>query len=463
MNEPRNPRNIRTDAASGGSRKINRNGAARPQSGRPSTAGQSGGYVYHAPSGGTQQRRPPQRSAQPPRSTQSARSAQTAQSGRAAQSARSSQSVRYAHPARPGAAAPARRRKKRSPLKTALLSLLALVMVLCLGIFGVYQWVMGSIRPDSGETALDDAIATPEEFKGDVVNILIGGVDKDDTRDYGKGSSSNDGMTDMILYMNFDVKNKKINMLQFPRDIFVGEEWNTANTGKINEVPIRNDGMASLAKLLNEQYKLPVDYYITINMQSLREVVDAFGGIEVYVPEYMEFKGSVLNPGLQVMDGNAVEFFVRNRKTYAQGDIKRLDMQRYFYQGLFKRIRTATPIDIAKLTPAMLNYITTDIPAKTLVSLGVSFLQVDSANIMMCKIPTYNAAELYNKGSILITDADKTLDLINSYFMTYGSPVTSLDIPTRPTTGSSTDPNVQYMGQLDSNASGTTSDSGAAA
>ena len=54
--------------------------------------------------------------------------------------------------------------------------------------------------------------------------------------------------------------------------------------------------------------------------------------------------------------------------------------------------------------------------------------------------------------SHLICDVAKTTDLLNEYFRTYGGPVYELDVPTLATVGESTDPNVQYMGQLDTEA-----------
>lgn len=416
MNEPKQPRKLNTGSASGRSstpsgstgRRINRSGS--------SASGSSQRTVYHA----SEQ---PQRQAQP-----------------------------AAHRGQPRR----RPKKKKSPLKIALISLLTLVAVVCVGLFGLYQWVVHSISPDGGAPTISELINTPSEYKGDVVNILVCGIDYEEGRVYSNDPTSNDGMTDMIMYVNFNVKEKKINMLQIPRDTYAGEEYKTGGTGKINAVALRNDGgITDLAKLITEQYKLPIDYYVTINMQSLKEIVDLFGGIEVYLPqEVADGKGSWLPAGLNNLNGESVEFLVRNRhgEGYAQGDIARLDMQRYFYQGLFNRVRTATVWDLAKLTPVALKYITTDIPGDTLVSLGVSFLQVDSANIMMCKVPTYNAAEYYNGNAVQVCDTAKTLDLINSYFLSYSTPVDSLNVPTLATSGSSSDPNVQYMGQLDTEA-----------
>ena len=428
MNDSHQHRKLNTSSASHGASGASRTGGAASSTGRKinrsgaSSASSSGAArnVYHAPS---------------PTASRPAAPA----SGRTA-----------SRPSAAHAPAPRRRKKKGSVLKTVLISLCCFFGVLAIGLFGLYQWVVHSISPEGGNPTINEIINTPTEYKGDVVNVLVCGIDYEEGRAY-SGDGSNDGMTDMIMYVNFDVANHKINMLQIPRDTYPGEEYKHGNTGKINAVALHNDGIGSLMELIYEQYKLPVDYYVTIDMQSLKEIVDLFGGIEVYIPKDISYKGSTLEQGYRNLDGEAAEFFVRNRN-YAQADIARLDMQRYFYQGLFARIRTATVWDLAKLAPVALKYVETNIPMDELISMGVSFLQVDSANIMMCKLPTYSAAQRYNDQSHLICDVAKTTDLLNEYFRTYGGPVDQLDVPTLATVGESTDPNVQYMGQLDTEA-----------
>ena len=426
MNNSNQHRKLNTSSASHGASGASRTGGASSSAGRKinrsgaSSASSSGAArnVYHAPS------------------SAASSSGRTASRPAAASAAHAS--------------APRRRKKKRSVLKTVLISLGCFMGVLAIGLFGLYQWVVHSISPEGGNPTINEIINTPTEYKGDVVNVLVCGIDYEEGRAY-SGDGSNDGMTDMIMYVNFDVANHKINMLQIPRDTYPGEEYKHGNTGKINAVALYNDGIGSLMELIHEQYKLPVDYYVTIDMQSLKEIVDLFGGIEVYIPKDISYKGSTLEQGYRNLDGEAAEFFVRNRN-YAQADIARLDMQRYFYQGLFARIRTATVWDLAKLAPVALKYVETNIPMNELISMGVSFLKVDSANIMMCKLPTYSAAQRYNDQSHLICDVAKTTDLLNEYFRTYGGPVYELDVPTLATVGESTDPNVQYMGQLDTEA-----------
>ena len=435
-----------TGSASGSGRKINRSGAS---------AGTSAGAsrtVYHAPgsaASGTSGR------AAAPRSISGGSGHTAASRPASGTSGRAAASRSAARPAAGGSSAHApapraRKKKKGGALKAVLITLCCVFGALALGLFGLYQWVVHSISPEGGNHTINEIINTPTEYKEDVVNVLVCGIDYEEGRAY-TGDGSNDGMTDMIMYVNFDVANHKINMLQIPRDTYPGEKYKHGNTGKISAVALHNDGIGSLMELIYEQYKLPVDYYVTIDMQSLKEIVDLFGGIEVYIPKDISFKGSTLEQGYRNLNGEAAEFFVRNRN-YAQSDIARLDMQRYFYQGLFARIRTATVWDLAKLAPVALKYVETNIPMDQLISMGVSFLQVDSANIMMCKLPTYSAAQRYNDQSHLICDVAKTTDLLNQYFRTYGGPVYELDVPTLATVGESTDPNVQYMGQLDTEA-----------
>lgn len=347
MNNSNQHRKLNTSSASHGASGASRTGGASSSAGRKinrsgaSSASSSGAArnVYHAPS---------------PTASSSGRTA----SRPAAASA--------AH-----ASAPRRRKKKRGVLKTVLISLGCFFGVLAIGLFGLYQWFVYSVSPEGGNPTINEIINTPAEYKKDVVNVLVCGIDYEEGRAY-TGDGSNDGMTDMIMYVNFDVANHKINMLQIPRDTYPGEEYKHGNTGKINAVALHNDGISSLMELIHEQYKLPVDYYVTIDMQSLKEIVDLFGGIEVYIPKDISYKGSTLEQGYRNLNGEAAEFFVRNRN-YAQADIARLDMQRYFYQGLFARIRTANVWDLAKLAPVALKYVETNIPMDELISMGVSF------------------------------------------------------------------------------------------
>lgn len=402
------------------------------------------------------------------KTTYHAPSSSSGAGGSTRRTVRTGGSSEYSYSARPAKSASAhssngRKRKGRKKKNGCLMPLLVMVVVVLVIILAAWQIVMHAIRPDSDAPSLKDlitSIGTPDEYSGDVVNILVCGIDSDDgeTRSYGDGS--NDGMTDMIMYVNFDVKNKKASLLQIPRNTFVGGTVTTPNgtykasNGQINSIMLSNDeGMTALCDVISNTLQLPIDHYITINMAAMKEVVDTFGGVEVYVPQDISYGGSELKQGYQTLDGNAAEFFVRVRKGagYERSDLDRLNMQRYFYSGLLGKIRTMTLKDAVKLTPAFMNYVTTDLDTVTIAKLAVSLLKTDSANIMLCQMPVYNCGERYNDNSVVVGAVSETANLLNQYFRDYTGEVSAseLNLADWATSGEPSDPNVQYMGQLD--------------
>ena len=373
---------------------------------------------------------------------------------------------------------PPRRRKKKK--KTPIWLPLAVVLAVIAVVSGVVAYAVSlvnrvedSLRPDDSTPTIQEEIKTAEGYKGDVVNILVCGIDYEEGRAYGD-AESNDGMTDMILYVQFDIKGNALRMLQIPRNSLVttANKKVTLSNGKtyaasnyqINSVALSNGGsIAALADVIYDQYRLPIDYYVSVDMQALVEMVDNFGGIEVYIPHDMSYGGSKLLKGYRNLDGASAEFFVRCRHGdgYANSDIDRLNMQRYFYAGLFKRARAMGITDILNQLPLVLekHYIKTDMDITTIAKLLVSFLKVDSANIILAQTPVFMGVPNVGKTdsfagySCVVPDASSIAKLLNQYFCTYTGPidVSEMNLVTDdwPHGTASTDANVQYMGRID--------------
>ena len=343
-----------------------------------------------------------------------------------------------------------KKKRRRSPLWLPLAVVLGCMALIGCGVIYAVNYVgriQESIRPESDAPSIVEEIQTLEEYKGDVVNILVCGIDYEEGRAY-SNDGSNDGMTDMILYCQFDIKGGALRMLQIPRNTLVttSNRTITLSSGKtykasnyqINSVALSNGGsIAALAEVIYDQYKLPVDYYVTINMEALTEVVDNFGGIEVYIPHDMEYNGSYLAKGYRNLDGA------------------------YFYAALFKRARSMGIQDILNQMPIIFNnYIQTDIDLVTLGKLAVSFLQIDSANIMIAQTPVFSggvpfvgATDSSAGYSCVVPDAGSIAELLNTYFRTYTGPVSEeeLNLVTDdwPHGSVSTSANIQFVGQLD--------------
>ena len=372
---------------------------------------------------------------------------------------------------------PPRRRKKKK--KTPIWLPLAVVLAVIAVVSGVVVYAVSlvnrvedSLRPDDSTPTIQEEIKTAEGYKGDVVNILVCGIDYEEGRAYGD-AESNDGMTDMILYVQFDIKGNALRMLQIPRNSLVttANKKVTLSNGKtyaasnyqINSVALSNGGsIAALADVIYDQYRLPIDYYVSVDMQALVEMVDNFGGIEVYIPHDMSFAGSVLKQGYRNLDGASAEFFVRCRhgEGYANSDIDRLNMQRYFYAGLFKRVRSMGVTDVIAQLPLIFNnYIHTDMDLTTIAKMLVSFTRIDSANIMLAQTPVFMGVPNVGKTSsfdgysCVVPDAGSIAELLNTYFRNYTGPVSAeeMNLVTNnwPHGTASTSANVQFVGQLD--------------
>lgn len=361
------------------------------------------------------------------------------------------------------------KKKKKKGTWWKILLITLLVIVLIFG--GAYALIMGAIAPKGGSIKLNQLVNTPKEFQDKELNVLVTGVDRSSTGDLSAGAANdsnvNDGMTDMILYVHFNNETGELKMLQIPRDTMVTTDASVSGNYRINGVAKtqggdNNNNMAALCELVADQYKIPIDGYITIRLEMLTELVDLFGGVEINVPVDVDYSAigqgsSVIQAGYQTLDGAAMEFLLRARKVYPDGDIGRLNMQRQFYAALFRKLKSIGNIwDVAKLTPAVLNYMETDLNASTLISFAVSMLKIDSNKIMIAQMPVISGPQ-YQGQALLYPARQEDADLLNQYFRENTGPVDAsqlnlCDNVVDLSGYSATDPNIQVMGGLMSEA-----------
>ena len=443
MSDQRNIRTGRSAHTSGTGRKIQRTGSAAHAQGQPRRSTAAGS-------------RPAGARPQPRTGTARQVNTSTAQRPRPAQ----------------GSGQPPRRRKHHRHLRWWVKPMLVVcVLGIVFGsVLGYAHNFLHAIGSGVEGTQMDEEVQTAPEFKGDVVNILLLGMDFEEGRGSKIGKNGERiGNTDMIMYVNYDLANNRMNMLQIPRDTFVGKTVTCDSTtgrtykagaGKINSLVFSNDEeYSALADVIAHQFKLPVDYYAAINMDALVEMVDLYGGLDVYVPQDIKDDyGNVLQQGYRHLDGATVSFLVRQRHAYANQDLGRLNTQRYFYAALFQRVREATVKDIVKLMPVVKKYVTTNIPLKDMISLATNFLNIDPGNIIIAQAPMHASSQMLDpnpekgfKGySILIPAREELAALLNQYFRAHTGPVPPEQLVLRddwPHHDAVTDSNVQAMGQ----------------
>ena len=359
----------------------------------------------------------------------------------------------------------AKKKKKIRWWQILLITLLVIALI-----FGAaFALIMGAITPAGGNIKLNQLINTPKEFQGKELNFLMVGIDRSSQK---KGDDLNDagvddGNTDMILYVHFNNETGEMKMLQIPRDTMVTTDRSVSGNYRINNIAktqaadSNSMNMTALCEQVSNMYQLPIDGYMTIRLEMLVQLVDTFGGIELYVPQEMDYKGSHLDQGYQTLNGDACEFLLRTRHIYPNGDIGRLNMQRQFYSALFRRLKSIGNIwDVARLTPAVLNYMETSLSASQLASFAVSMLKIDSSKIMICQMPIKMAGK-YNGQAVVYPARQEDADLLNQYFRENTGFVDASELQLCDDASvlgfdlsgyTATDPNIQQMGGLMSEA-----------
>lgn len=309
--------------------------------------------------------------------------------------------------------------KKNKKKKNKVFMVLSIITLIVIGVSITIFAVLNSkpLSSNSSNASISPEIATPDEIKEKSMNILVAGVDYEQGRD-GK-------LTDVIMVVNLDTVAKKVNVLQIPRDTFIG--YNYDETGKINGIygNQNNGGIKGLSNTIYKNFNLNIDHYVTVTMESFRTIVDKLGGVEVYIPEAIPFEpGKYLPAGNQALTGEQAEWLVRYRKGYVEGDIGRVRMQRYFWTGMAKKIISTPKSQMISLVPTLTSEVESDMTVNQMISI-LSFLNgVSLADIRIEMLPG-EATNNKNGYSIYSVHKKEVADLLNNYFRPHSEKVSA--------------------------------------
>ena len=121
---------------------------------------------------------------------------------------------------------------------------------------------------------------------------------------------------------------------------------------------------------------VPIHYFAIVKLDLFCKMVDAIGGVDVDVPQKMEYHDPAqdlhisLDAGMQHLDGKTAEHFVRYRSGYVNADLGRLDAQKIFLRAFAEKCRTLTAPDYFRLAGASLTGVQTDIGIGEAIRLG---------------------------------------------------------------------------------------------
>ncbi len=264
------------------------------------------------------------------------------------------------------------------------------------------------------------------------VNILLLGVDQ-------RPSQMIPGLTDSMMLITIDPAHGQVGILSIPRDTWVKipgyEIYNKINTAhRIGEIKSYPGGGPALAKqTVSELLGYPVHYYVRLNFDGFREIIDYVGGLDIEVPRDLNdptypsddygYDPLFIAKGLQHMDGALALKYARTR--HVDNDFGRAGRQQQVILALKNKILSQGMLptlirNLPGLARSLAQSVQTDIPLDRLVAMAELGRQVEFDQIEQAVIDCSLGECTYSEGGawILIPDRNKVRVVVDRLFAT---------------------------------------------
>jgi len=219
-------------------------------------------------------------------------------------------------------------KKKRTWLKITGIILLVLVIGGGIYAYNVYSSLKDAVATmhQPIERKQSEKREKPVAFKEkDPFSVLMLGVDE---------RSGDKGRSDTMIVLTVNPNNNSVKMLSIPRDT------RTEIVGKGKEDKINHayafGGVQMSMDTVENFLDIPIDYFMQVNMEGFKDIVDAVGGVTVqnnldFTQDKIHFAKGELN-----LSGKEALAFTRMRKQDPRGDFGRQARQRQVIQGVIK-------------------------------------------------------------------------------------------------------------------------------
>jgi polyisoprenyl-teichoic acid--peptidoglycan teichoic acid transferase len=203
--------------------------------------------------------------------------------------------------------------------------------------------------------------------------------------------NSFDGLSDVMLLVKFDPETKKINMLSIPRD--TRTEIEGYGVKKINAANVEGGPALTARTVSNLLGGAGIDRYVRINVLGVAKLIDALGGVTVYVPKDMKYQDDSqhlyinLKAGKQHLNGEQTLQLLRFRHDEL-GDIGRIQRQQMVMRALMDQtLNPATVAQLPKVLDVVKDHIDTNLTVEELVALMGFGVRTNRSNMQMLMLP----------------------------------------------------------------------------
>lgn len=195
------------------------------------------------------------------------------------------------------------------------------------------------------------------------------------------------------------------------------------------EYDVRFDfGIRYLSALISYSFGTPIDFYAQVNLDGFVNIVNAIGGVDVYIQEDMDYEDPVqdlyihLKQGHQHLDGEKAEQFIRFRYGYIAADIARIDAQKIFMTAFIKKILSLEGImNIDSLIGEIANNLRTNINFSDAMYFATNALGIDLSKIVMLTMP--GSSTYKDNISYYSIAEDALVEYVNTYLNQYNEPL----------------------------------------
>ena len=181
--------------------------------------------------------------------------------------------------------------------------------------------------------------------------VLIMGVDS--TSDVLNANQAFNG--DTLMLMSFNPNTLNATVFSIPRDTYVPIACLKGESSKINSSAAY--GSTCVINTIENLVDIKIDYYVKINFKGVVDLVNALDGIDITVPEKINFceqnsKRSkkpedlqCIKSGFQHMNGEQALAFARHRHTLPAGDFQRVQHQQLVVEAIANSAKNLKNVD----------------------------------------------------------------------------------------------------------------------
>lgn len=242
--------------------------------------------------------------------------------------------------------------------------------------------------------------------------ILVMGVDVNYSS---KDRNTYEGTrTDTMMLVRVSPDKKTVSVVSIPRDskVYLGDN---RGIDKVNAAHALG-GPELAVQTVQDSFGIPIDNYMVVNFKGVHEVIDAIGGVDVYVDKPMHYRDRTaklnisFEPGYHHLDGQKSEEFLRFRHD-ALADIGRIRRQQQFISALTKKMHDPWIVThIPDLIRLGNEHVQTDLSTEEMLRLGYFMKDVKMDNVRVSTLPGHPSG---GNVSYWIIDAEAAQDVLD--------------------------------------------------